>query len=72
MEGGPIGRQGKRMKEKENGYRRSVAGKVVVAGIVEKANPKKGGGDRWEKEDILKKLMRRKRRTGEDTERRKL
>ena len=37
------------MREKESGCRRSVAGKVVVAGIVEKANPKKGGGDRWKR-----------------------
>ena len=37
------------MRKKESGCRRSVAGKVVVAGIVEKANPKKRGGDRLEK-----------------------
>ena len=37
------------MREKESGCRRSVAGKVVAAEIVEKANPEKGGGDRLEK-----------------------
>ena len=37
------------MREKESGCKRSVAGKVAAVEIVEKANPKKWGGDRLEK-----------------------
>ena len=56
------------MREKISGCRRSVAGKVVAAEIVEKANPKKGGGDSIEKDRLEKKRRSEKERKREGNE----
>ena len=44
LEGGPVGRQRARMREKKGGCRRSGAKKVAAAEIVGKANPGNRGG----------------------------
>ena len=62
LEGGPAGRQGAQMREKESGYRRSVARKVAVAKIVEKTNPEKGGGDSIEEDRLEKKRRSEEKR----------
>ena len=50
------------MREKESGYRRSVARKVAVAKIVEKTNPEKGGGDSIEEDRLEKKRRSEEKR----------